>query len=407
MEHPAFTFVIEYLSDLHMNCVLTADTAITFSSLDLGLRNSILKADEPASSGSLFKPRKHTIYHITDYYECSYSFFRFPDESKFLFIGPYLAKNFEDSDIRRLMEALRIPSELFPQLQSYYYALPLMTDKVPFLSLLRHLYETAFSVASPDSEYLDLRDLEKQETFLKKHQFHVSEDPVLGMHLLEDRYRIEDELLDAVSHGNTKRALSLAENMGTIRFAPRTGDALRNRKNLIITFNTLLRRTAYEAGVHPFYIDAVSDNYARMIERSDSEDDISDIIPYIIQSYCNLVEKRSMSSYSAPIRQVLVTVDASLTGDLSLSRFANELFLNTSYLSSLFKKEVGMTLTDYVNKNRIEYAKKLLKSTTLSIQDIAASSGIPDIHYFTRLFRRATGMSPRAYRSQTTSSAIP
>ncbi len=58
-----------------------------------------------------------------------------------------------------------------------------------------------------------------------------------------------------------------------------------------------------------------------------------------------------------------------------------------------------MTLTDYVNKNRIAYARKLLKSTTLSIQDVAASSGIPDIHYFTRLFRRETGISPRAYRA--------
>ena len=69
-----------------------------------------------------------------------------------------------------------------------------------------------------------------------------------------------------------------------------------------------------------------------------------------------------MSSYSDPIRQILVTIDASLTGDLSLKRFASELFLNTSYLSTLFKKEVGMTLTDYVNANRIEYAK-LLRST--------------------------------------------
>ena len=65
-----------------------------------------------------------------------------------------------------------------------------------------------------------------------------------------------------------------------------------------------------------------------------------------------------MSSYSDPIRQILVTIDASLTGDLSLKRFANELFLNTSYLSTLFKKEVGMTLTDYVNANRIRIRQK-------------------------------------------------
>ena len=218
------------------------------------------------------------------------------------------------------------------------------------------------------------------------------------MHLLEERYRIEDELLDAVSHGNLAKALSLSNSMGTMRFAPRADNELRDRKSLMITYNSLLRRSAYEGGVHPFYIDAVSSNYARLIEQSRSIAEIADITLYMVRSYCDLVEKRSTSAYSEPIRQILVTIDASLTGDLSLKRFADELFLNTSYLSTLFKKEVGMTLTDYVNKNRIECAKKLLKSTTLSIQNIAAQSGIPDIHYFTRLFRRETGMSPREWR---------
>ena len=212
---------------------------------------------------------------------------------------------------------------------------------------------------------------------MEKHQFVVPEDPVLSMHLLEERYHIEDELLDAISRGNSARALSFMEALGNLRFVPRTEDALRNRKNLILTLNTLLRRKAYETGVHPFYIDAVSGNFARMIESIQSVEEINDLISYMVQSYCQLVEQRSMSSYSDPIRQILVTIDASLTGDLSLKRFANELFLNTSYLSTLFKKEVGMTLTDYVNTNRIEYAKKLLRSTLLPVQDVAAACGIP------------------------------
>ena len=58
-----------------------------------------------------------------------------------------------------------------------------------------------------------------------------------------------------------------------------------------------------------------------------------------------------------------------------------------------------MTLTDYVNANRIEYAKKLLRSTLLPVQDVAAACGIPDVHYFTRLFRRITGMTPREWET--------
>ena len=167
---------------------------------------------------------------------------------------------------------------------------------------------------------------------------------------------------------------------------------------MILSLNTLLRRTAYTAGVHPFYIDAISTNYARFIENAITIQNLDDVIPYLIRSYCELVTKRSTSNYSEPIRQILVTIDASPDSDLSLKRFANELFLNTSYLSSLFKKETGITLTDYVNQHRIDYAKRLLKSTALSIQTIASTVGISDIHYFTRLFRRIAGCSPREFR---------
>lgn len=398
MEHPVLTFFIDYLSNLHIQHLITADMSITLSSLDLGLRDSILNRTDTPSASALHELSANTIYQVTDYYDCKYTFFAFPDKKEILFIGPYLTKDIQDSDIYELMNLLQIPAELFLPLQNYYYSLPHINDKEHFSILLRQLYTTVFASELPTFQHLDLKKFETANEFLEKNQFHVSDDPALSMHLLEKRYRYEDELLDAVSHGNTAKALSITEAVGTLRLAPRTDNELRNQKNLMITLNSLLRRSAYEGGVHSFYIDAVSTNYARLIEQCLHKTELYDITPYMVRSYCDLVNKRSMTSYSKPVRHILVTVDASLTGDLSLKRFADELFLNTSYLSTLFKKEVGMTLTDYVNKNRITYAKKLLKSTTLSIQDIAANSGIPDVHYFTRLFRREMGMSPREWR---------
>lgn len=398
MEQPILSFLTAYFSDLHIQCRLTDRKQLELADLDLGLRNSILMQEADAQKQAPFPFVQNTIYFIVDYYECNYSFFRLPDKSAFLFVGPFLWREFERSQILSLMNRLDIPTELFPQLQEYYHALPLIADKASMTALLRHVYQTLDVDADVSVQTLHLKDLETRESFLEKHQFVVPEDPVLSMHLLEERYHIEDELLDAISHGNSARALSFMEALGNLRFVPRTEDALRNRKNLILTLNTLLRRKAYETGVHPFYIDAVSGNFARMIESIQSVEEINDLISYMVQSYCQLVEQRSMSSYSDPIRQILVTIDASLTGDLSLKRFASELFLNTSYLSTLFKKEVGMTLTDYVNANRIEYAKKLLRSTLLPVQDVAAACGIPDVHYFTRLFRRITDMTPREWR---------
>ena len=392
-----FNFLCRYLSNMNIPYFVSADTFFTMADFDLGLRNSILKEKAIGTVSSLDQFDPKVLYHFSDYYNCNYTFFQLPD-ARFFFVGPYLLKNMDESEIRQFLLLSEIPETLISQMKDYYYSLVLIRDQASFYGLLRQCFIDICQITEPIEHTFDLRTLESREAFLKKHQFIVPEDPILSMNLLEKRYQSEDDFLSAVTQGNTAKAMSIVNKMNGFRITARTTDELRNQKNLMISLNTLLRRTSYAAGVHPFYIDTISANYARLIENATSIQDMSDIIPYMVRSYCELVEKRSTSLYSEPIRQILVTIDASIDGDLSLKRFANELFLNTSYLSSLFKKETGMTLTDYVNHHRIGYAKRLLKSTTLSIQDIATTVGISDIHYFTRLFRRETGLSPREFR---------
>ena len=71
-----------------------------------------------------------------------------------------------------------------------------------------------------------------------------------------------------------------------------------------------------------------------------------------------------------------------------------------SYLSTLFKKEIGMPLTEYVNNHRTEKAKQLLLSSNLQVQQIAQSCGILDVNYFTKIFKKYTGKTPNEYRKQ-------
>ncbi len=397
MNQTIYEFLCSYLTDMHIPFHASADNNFLMPDLDMGLRNSILKnyCRETVSSLADFNPQ--TLYHFSDYYNCNYTFFQMPD-MQFFYIGPYLFKDMSDSDIHQLIAAIDIPESHFTQLQDYYYSLPLIKDKIAFYSLIRQAYQTICGIKTPIEETFDLRTLESREEYMRKHKFILSDDPVLSMNMLEKRYISEDEFLEAVSQGNSTRALAIIGHMGSMHISARADDALRNHKNLMLALNTVLRRTAYSAGVHPFYIDAISANYARFIEKTTDLPELEDVLPYLVRSYCDLIKKRSTALYSAPVRQILVTIDASIDGDLSLKRFANELFLNTSYLSSLFKKETGITLTDYVNQHRINFAKRLLKSTTLSIQAVATAVGISDIHYFTRLFRRETGYSPREYR---------
>lgn len=74
--------------------------------------------------------------------------------------------------------------------------------------------------------------------------------------------------------------------------------------------------------------------------------------------------------------------------DLTLQSTADSLGLNKSYLATLFKKETGKTFTTYVNDKRIDHAIFLLNSSDLQVQEIASSCGIPDVTYFTRIFKK-------------------
>ena len=397
MNQVIYNFLCNYLSEMNIPYHASVDKTTLMPDIDGGLRNSILNKYHRETVSSLENYRIDALYHFSDYYNCNYTFFQMPNQ-QFFYIGPYLFKDMTENDIRQQLNITGIPELLFPQLQDYYYSLPLVKDKSSFYTLIRQAYQAICGYDMIIEETFDLRTLESREEYLRKHTFIVPEDPILSMSMLEKRYHSEDEFLEAVTQGNTSKAMTLIGQMSSIRITSRTDDDIRNLKNLVLTLNTLLRRTSYNAGVHPFYIDSISANYARFIETATTIQELNDVLPYMVRSYCELVKKRSTSLYSAPVRQILVTVDASIDSDLSLKRFANELFLNTSYLSSLFKKETGMTLTNYVNQHRINYAKRLLKSTTLSIQSVATTVGITDIHYFTRLFRRETGLSPREYR---------
>lgn len=397
MNQVIYNFLCNYLTEMNITYHVFTDNSAQMPDIDGGLRNSILKKYQTETVSSLDHYRADVLYHFSDYYNCNYTFFQMPNQ-EFFYIGPYLFKDMTETDIRQQLNIIGIPEGLFSQIQDYYYSLPLIKDKTSFYILIRQAYQAICEYDTLVEETFDLRTLESREEYLRKHTFIVSDDPILSMNMLERRYLGEDEFLEAVAQGNTAKAMSCITQMSGRRIISRTDDELRDCKNLTLALNTLLRRTSYNAGVHPFYIDSISANYTHFIETATSFQELDDILPYMVRSYCELVQKRSTALYSAPIRQILVTIDASIDGDLSLKRFANELFLNTSYLSSLFKKETGMTLTDYVNQHRINYAKRLLKSTTLSIQSVAATVGITDIHYFTRLFRRETGLSPREYR---------
>ncbi len=87
-------------------------------------------------------------------------------------------------------------------------------------------------------------------------------------------------------------------------------------------------------------------------------------------------------------------------GDLSLTALAELVYLNPAYLSVLYKQTTGQNLSDYIVGVRLEKAKELLQHSHLKIHELAAAVGFENAGYFTRFFRKHTGLGPQEYREQ-------
>lgn len=87
-----------------------------------------------------------------------------------------------------------------------------------------------------------------------------------------------------------------------------------------------------------------------------------------------------------------------LSEEISLSVLAEQFHLNAQYISQLFKSEIGVNFLAYLTNIRMEKAKKLLLSTSLSVAEVAEQSGYGDYRVFTKVFKKSEGVTPSQYR---------
>ena len=106
----------------------------------------------------------------------------------------------------------------------------------------------------------------------------------------------------------------------------------------------------------------------------------------------------SAASADHIVSSVQAYISAHYGEQLSLDQLAQQFYLSSSYLSRLFKRETGTTLTTYLQNVRIEAAKNLLRTTALKSYEVAERVGINDPVYFSRIFKKITGLKPKDYR---------
>ena len=98
------------------------------------------------------------------------------------------------------------------------------------------------------------------------------------------------------------------------------------------------------------------------------------------------------------VNQLKEYINAHLDLDLTRQELAEQVYLSESYVSHLFSKETGEPLADYITNRKIELAQNLLSTTSYPVSIIAVKAGYSNFSYFSKLFKKKTGLAPNEYR---------
>lgn len=316
-----------------------------------------------------------------------------------LAVGPYLRAPLSSRRLLEIGEAHGITPKSQRYLEEYYAAIPVVGEESPLLTLLESFCERIWGTPSYAVVDVNADEGTAPASPINEAMHTDSFDEVLvNMKALEKRYEYENELIQAVTHGQTGKETQFLSAFSEAAMERRTADPLRNIKNYCIIMNTLLRKAAEAGGVHPMYIDRVSSDLARKIEGLSASAEGGGLMRDMYRAYCRLVRKHSMKRYSHVVEKTVLLIDADLAADLSLRSLAESQGISAGYLSTVFKKETGKTVSEYIREKRVKHAAHLLSTTHLQVQTVALHCGIVDVQYFSKIFKKQTGKTPREYR---------
>lgn len=108
--------------------------------------------------------------------------------------------------------------------------------------------------------------------------------------------------------------------------------------------------------------------------------------------------KQEEESEYSEISAIMADIDSSYTEDFTLNDLAEKYSLSTSHLSGVIKQETGKTFTEHVAERRIRKAEQYLRNERYSVAEVGRMVGYHDYYYFTKWFKKLTGMTPSKYR---------
>lgn len=193
-----------------------------------------------------------------------------------------------------------------------------------------------------------------------------------------------------------------SEGCGTL-----SEDPIRNLKYHMVVLAALIARYCIKGGMTPEESYNLSDYYIMKTDKCKTESEIRTVHYELIAGYTNKMRQVKLREvYSKQIVHAVDYIICHLHNRILLEETAKYLKISSAHLSRLFKKEIGVSFGEYVNKLKIEEAASLLLYTEYSDTEISNLLAFSSQSYFIKVFKKHMGTTPKKYKKQYATSVL-
>ncbi len=367
------TLETEYVHDSHNNLVNVILEDIISSIVDMNGKLT----DEP------------TIINIGyDFMFIAYELDRKCFKNKVLLFGPFLINHVTKESIQYNLNKVTT-EEKKVALQSLYLSSPYMNEtKLHYSKKIIGLF---LSTQKLNAIFCDDKIYN-----ITPHQLHLFSDKST-LRLID--LKIEEEFLEALTNAELTTALSIYNSKIKKRFIiPASNNPLRTSKNMAISLTSIIVRKVSVEKVEPTIALGLEKKYEGLIESASDLMEISRIMEKLVTDVISIIIRASGIEHINILEKAKEFINMNISKQIRLVDVAKYVDLTPNYFSSIFKKEMKISFTEYINEKRIKESKRLLEYTDYTILQISNAVGFKNQNYFTTIFRKVTGSTPKQYR---------
>lgn len=341
----------------------------------------------------VLKIKERIGYFVTPYFNY-YGIINTDDFA--LVIGPSRLTAMSEYDVRELAFACDVEGKDVARFTSAMKSLVQM----PLESIVQILCTINHAVTGEKLTLQDLTIYDLEQTALSREMETAKIERNLDTGAVHNTLALEEALMNIVERGDVASLAEWVSSAPAVRGGTIASDVLRQLKNTFIVTATLTSRAAIRGGMDVEEALSLSDSYIRKCEILTGAEQIINLQYHMVLDYTERVSRISHGRVASKLaRDVSAYVRRNVSERISAEELARSMFISRTHLAARFKSEVGMTLTDFILKEKVEEAKRLLRYSDKSLLAIGEYLGFSSQSHFSKTFKKYALMTPSEYKA--------